>query len=440
MSLPRILFVDDESNILQSVRRLMRKVDVEIDTTISPEEALDLVERQRYAVVVSDQRMPRMGGVELLEHVRAISPDTVRIILTGYADVQASVDAINKGAVYRYLKKPWEDDDLRNTIKQGVDQYLLLQENRRLQDLTERQNEDLKDLNENLKQKVMERTWEVLRLNQQLEGSFMGAIQAMARIGEMHSRVIGSHAKRVALLSVEIADQLGVAGRDLTQVEVAATLHDIGKTLINPVILKKPEGALDQAERAVMREHPIQGEAIVRMVPNNEEAARFVRHHHEWFDGSGYPDSCMATEIPLGARIIAVANAYDKLLNSTTSFTSTTPQKAVHLVERRAGTAFDPAIVEALHDVVRAIEADMQNGYEVEVGLKDLQPGMVLSRDLHADDGRLLAQKNHAVEPDQIAALRRLEAKEPLMQGIFVYRKWPRSGKRHEQLMEYSAA
>lgn len=440
MSLPRVLFVDDESNILQSVRRVMRKSDVAIETTTSPEGALTLVGREHFAVVVSDQRMPGMGGVELLEQVRVVSPDTVRIILTGYADVQASVDAINKGAVYRYLSKPWEDDDLRATVKQGVDQYLLIQENRRLQELTERQNEEMRDLNENLKQKVMERTWEVLRLNQELEGSFMGAIQAMARIGEMHSRVIGSHAKRVALLSVELAKQLGVSGRDLTQVEIAATLHDIGKTLINPIILKKPESRLDATELAVLREHPVQGEAIVRMVPNNEDAARFVRHHHEWFDGSGYPDERVASEIPLGARIIAVANAYDKMLNSTTSFTSTTPQKAVHEVVQRAGSEFDPAIVEALRDVVKSIEGQMQNGYELEVGLKDLQPGMVLSRDLHGDDGRLLAHKNHAIEPAQISVLRRLDAKEPFMRGIFVYRKWPRSGKRQEQRMECSAA
>lgn len=440
MTLPRVLFVDDESNILQSVRRVMRKSDVELETTTSPEEALQLVDRHRFAVVVSDQRMPGMGGVELLEKVRVASPDTIRIILTGYADVQASVDAINKGAVYRYLQKPWEDDDLRATVKQGVDQYLLLQENRRLQELTERQNEELKDLNENLKQKVMERTWEVLRLNQQLEGSFMGAIHAMARIGEMHSRVVGSHAKRVALVSVELAKELGMNGRELSQVEIAAMLHDIGKTVINPIILKKPDHELDHAERAVMREHPVQGEAIVRMVPNNDEAATFVRHHHECFDGTGYPEERRASEIPLGARIIAVANAYDKLLNSSTSFTSTTPQKAVQLVEARAGTDFDPAVVEALRHVVREIEAQMTNGYEVEIGLRDLQPGMVLSRDLRTDDGRLLAQKNHAVEPAQITSLRRVAAKEPLMQGIYVYRKWPRSGKRLEQTVEYNAA
>ena len=436
MSLPKILFVDDESNILQTVRRVMRKADIEIETSTSPKEALELVEKEKYAVVVSDQRMPGMGGVELLERVRTLSPDTIRVILTGYADVQASVDAINRGAVYRYLNKPWEDDDLRNTVRQAVDQYLLVQENRRLQELSERQNEELKDLNENLKQKVMERTWEVLRLNQKLEHSFMGAVQAMARLGEMHSNLVGSHAKRVSLLSTEMAKRLGISGRDLMQVEVGALLHDIGKTLINPTILKKVATKLTPTEQAILRDHPVQGEAIVRMVGNIEEAAKYVRHHHEKFDGSGFPDQLKGTDIELGARIIAVANAYDNLLNSRTSFSSTIPSQALKIVRSRTNSEFDPEVIEALEKVVRDIEKQMKNGYEIEIGLQDLVPGMVLSRDLLTEEGRELARKNHAMEPELIAHLQKLNESEPILAGIFVYRKWPRSGKRAGQRVE----
>lgn len=433
MSLPRVLFVDDEANILQSVRRVMRKSDVEIETTTDAGEALRMVAANPFAVVISDQRMPRMEGVELLEKVRVHSPDTVRIILTGYADVQASVDAINKGAVYRYLNKPWEDDDLRNTIRQAVDQYLLVKENKRLQELTGRQNDELKDLNENLRQKVMERTWEVLRLNQQLEHSFMGAVQAMARLGEMHSTVVGSHAKRVALLSTEMAKRLKIEGRNLMQVEVAATLHDIGKTLIHPVILKKAESDLEVGDRAILREHPVHGEAIVRLVPNNEDAAVFVRHHHERFDGKGFPDGLAGTDIPLGARIIAVANAYDKLLNSRSSFSSSTPAEAMRVAQGRVHSEFDPVVLEALQEVIRDIDTQMNNGFEIEIDIPDLRPGMVLSRDLKTPGGDVLALKNHAVEPTKIADLKRTHEKEPILGGLFVYRKWPRSGKRAEQ-------
>src|SRR5690606_2448898 len=136
----------------------------------------------------------------------------------------------------------------------------LIQENRRLQALTARQNAEMKDLNENLKRKVMERTWEVLRLNQMLEQSFLYAVQAMARMAELHSSVGGSHAKRVATLSKEIGKRMNLAPKDLLQLEVAATLHDIGKIQIDPLLLRKPDDQLDAADRSVLREHPAHGE------------------------------------------------------------------------------------------------------------------------------------------------------------------------------------
>ena len=420
MSLPKVLFVDDEANILQSVRRVVRKLNVEVETTTVPEEAIEMAKQTKYAVVVSDQRMPGMGGVEVLGHIRGISPDSVRIILTGYADVKAATDAINKGAVWRYLNKPWDDDDLRNCVRQGVDQFLLIQENRRLQELTQRQNDQLKDLNENLKQRVMERTWEVHRLNEQLESSFMGAVQAMARLSEMHSQDVGSHAKRVALLSRRIAQSLDYKGRDLVQVEVAATLHDIGKTLISPQILRKTKDELTTAEESIFREHPLHGESIVRMVPNNEDAALYVRHHHERYDGLGYPDRFAGGAIPLGARIIAVADAYDKFMNVSTS-TSSTPAMAMRKVEDGSGSQFDPAVVSALRDVIRHIENKMNPQEEVQISFEKLTPGMVLSRDLKSGDGRVLAQADHAVDPVQLAALKHINSKQPIAQAIYIY-------------------
>lgn len=420
MSLPKVLFVDDEANILQSVRRVMRKANVEVETTTSPEQAIEMAKETKFAVVVSDQRMPGMGGVEVLENIRGVSPDSVRVILTGYADVKAATDAINKGAVWRYLNKPWDDDDLRNCVRQGIDQFLLIQENRRLQELTQQQNEQLRDLNENLKQKVMERTWEVHRLNEQLESSFMGAVQAMARLGEMHSQDVGSHAKRVALLSRRMAKRLQYEGRDLMQVEVAATLHDIGKTMISPAILKKANEDLSSAEQHIFKEHPMHGESIIRMVPNNEEAALYVRHHHERFDGRGYPDGFAGEAIPLGARIIAVADAYDKHMTISTSATSS-PAVAMRKVEDGSGAAFDPSVVSTLRAVIREIEGRINPREEAQIGFEELAPGMVLSRDLKSPDGRLLAQADHPVDPVQLAALRHINAKQPISQAVYVY-------------------
>ena len=150
MSVSKILVVDDEPGVLNALRRQLRKEPFEITATSSPEEALQLLSKERYAAVVSDERMPTMKGTHLLEKAREVSPDTVRIILTGYVDIQAAIEAINRGAVYRFITKPWNDEELRFAIRQAIAQFELVSENRRLQVLTEKQNIELKALNGDL--------------------------------------------------------------------------------------------------------------------------------------------------------------------------------------------------------------------------------------------------------------------------------------------------
>ena len=198
---PKVIFIDDEPQILKAFVRLFRKDDIDLFTTTSPEEVCDLVQTETVALIVSDQRMPEMEGTKLLEHVRDLSPATIRIILTGYADKEAAIEAINQGSVYRFLTKPWNDDELRNEVKRAIDEYTLRQENRRLQELTLSQNEELRDLNQNLELKVKERTEKVTLLNQQLKQGFIGSIRAMAQLGEMHSSDLGEHAKRVTVIT-----------------------------------------------------------------------------------------------------------------------------------------------------------------------------------------------------------------------------------------------
>lgn len=142
----RVLMVDDEPKVLRALRRLLRREAFEVVTTDSPEEALRLLREGPYAVVLADQRMPNLEGTRLLEKAREISPDTVRVILTGHVDVRAAVEAINRGAVYRFVTKPWNDEELRQIVRQGVSQHEMRMENRRLQELTERQNVELKEL------------------------------------------------------------------------------------------------------------------------------------------------------------------------------------------------------------------------------------------------------------------------------------------------------
>lgn len=422
MSAPRVLLVDDEPKVLSALKRLLHRERFDVVTTTSPEDVPSLMGEASYAVVVSDHRMPGMEGPELLEKVREASPDTIRIMLTGCADVQTAMEAINRGAVYRFLTKPWNDEELRITVRQGVSQYELVSENRRLEGLIQKQNEELKDLNQNLERKVELRTEEISRLNAELEKSFVGSVQVLAGLAEMHSTVIGSHSKRVRALSKEVAARLGLSGRDLFQVEIAAALHDIGKIGISPDILRKPEASLGRHEQAVYQRHPVQGEAVVRMVPDLGEASRLIRHHHERFDGRGFPDHLQGHKIPVGSRVIAAVDAYDKALNTRSLFASATPEKALRFVRGRVNDCFDLEVASALSHCLKEGNVALEDGVEVEVRLADLREGMVLSRELRTSRGVLLLPGNCRMRKEHLSRLLKYHEQDPIVEGIRVYR------------------
>jgi response regulator RpfG family c-di-GMP phosphodiesterase len=417
-----ILFLDDEQNVLNALRRVFRDEGHTVILTMDPQEAKDRLSAEKIAVVVSDQRMPTVTGIQFLEEAKAVSPHTIRILLTGHADANIAMDAINRGAVYRFLLKPWDDDELRSVLRQSADRYALVMENLRLTELTLRQNRELQGLNESLEGKVRERTREVGELNKRLEKSFLGSVRVMAGLTEVHSSVIGSHSRRVATLSKGMARKMGLPGEEIGQVEVAALLHDVGKTMMPPALVNKAEYALKADEREGLKRHPIAGEALVRMVPNMDAAARMVRHHHERFYGGGFPDRLKGKEIPLGSRIIAVADAYDNALNIRTGYQSNQPERIFELMRARAPAEFDPEALEALGLYLREGDRIAQEAAEIEIKDVDLRGGMRISRDIRNLRGVLLAPAGTILTDAVIATLRDYAEADRSMEGVYIFR------------------
>ena len=421
VDLPKILLVDDEGDILRSLRRLLRKR-FEITTTTLPEEALQHLAEKEYAIVLSDQRMPTMEGTALMARAREISPDTVRIILTGYADINAAMDAINQGHVYRFLQKPWDDADLLATLCQAADHFVLVQENKRLHGLTEAQNEKLKAFNRSMQAKVVERTRQVTQLNEDLSNTLRGTMRVLARLAEIRRLVSGNHAQRVARLSLEVGKQMGLSNQELYQLEVAATLHDIGKIGMKPDLLRKHYSVLSAEERAILVTHAVTGAALVRMIPNLEEAALFIRHHHERFEGKGFPDRLFGRKIPLGARIIAAANVYDNALNNRITFRHATPAKAREYLQGCAPRELDPEVVAVLITILCEEEHEpKREEIDVEVNIGDLQPGMILSKDLYNAQDVLVLPRETKIDEMQLYQLWK-HHQTTSIEGVYVYR------------------
>jgi len=421
MNVHTLLFVDDEENILNSLKRLFRREGYNILTAKNATEALKLLEDNPVSLILSDQRMPGMSGVEFLKQVKEKYPDIIRMILTGYADINAAVEAINQGEVYRFITKPWNEEDLKATIHSALKHYELIVENRRLQQMIMRQNQELKKLNEELEQKVQERTRELAQLNRQLERNFMDSIKVFAGLLEMRDSFVGSHSKRVATAAEFIAEKFNLPAEEKRNIKIAAILHDIGKIGIPDEVLKKPKLKLTRQELALIEQHPILGQASIQIIQGLQEVGRIIRHHHETYNGDGYPDKLKGEEIPLGSRIIAVPNEYDVLVYRRDLSFQFKESEVIQFLERNKGVLFDPLVVECFLEFLKVEKTQAENLQEIKVDISQLREDMTLARDLYTRRGVLLIPKGEVLKESYIEKIRNYHKIDPIVDGVYVY-------------------
>ena len=316
----KILLVDDEPANLRLLERLFRR-DYEVMSAASGEDALRLLAQHDAALIITDQRMPGMTGVELLKRTAGMRPHMVRIILTGYTDMEALVDAINCGQIYRYIAKPWDNGDLRLTVAQALKHYE-----------ANRSRYEAEEANR--------------RLAGRLQAMTEGVVRAIADTLEAKDRYVYGHARRVSGYATAIGRRMRLSVNTLEQISLAALLHDVGKISTPDSILLKP-AALTEEERAVVRLHSERGARLLGAIPEMEEVAAGVRHHHENYDGSGYPNGLAGERIPLAARVIRVADAYDAMTSPRPFRDALDHEAAVRELTKGAGKQFDPEVVRA---------------------------------------------------------------------------------------------
>ncbi len=243
---PTLLFVDDEPSILSSLQRLFRPKGYKILTAESGDAGLAILDAQPVDLVISDMRMPKMDGAQFLEKVREKTPETMRLLLTGYADVTSTINAINKGEIYRHISKPWDDNDIVLIVKKALEHKALRAENQRLLVLTQQQNDELKDLNSGLEKRVQERTAEIEQINSflnlangKLKQNFLVSIKVFSGLIELREGAVAGHARRVADMARRIASRMTLPTQVQQDVFVAALLHDIGKIGFSDELLSK---------------------------------------------------------------------------------------------------------------------------------------------------------------------------------------------------------
>jgi len=392
---PTLLLVDDEPGILSALRRLLRPAGYTIHTAESGKAGLEILEREAVDLVLSDMRMPEMDGAKFLEQVRNRWPKTMRILLTGYADVTSTIEAINRGEIFRYVAKPWDDNDLTLVVRDALERQRLEKENIRLLALTQDQNEELKDLNSNLEDKVKQRTAEIEQINSflnlandKLKQNFLVSIKMFSGLMELRGGAMAGHSRRVAELARKLAVHLEIEGKEQQDIFFAALLHDVGKIAFSDSLLTRPVSKMNGDELGRYRKHAIAGESALMPLEELKDVSRIVRSHHERFDGQGFPDGLLGLNIPYGARILSVVNDYDGLQNGTLAEKHLSADEAKAMIAQSRGKRYDPQIVDTFIDLLGGLAHEIVR--ERAVSHQDLKVGMVLARDLVSREGLLL--------------------------------------------------
>lgn len=319
-----ILAVDDEVHALKFFERTFRK-DFNVITTADPKEALDIIEEKGddIAAVLCDQMMPKIKGLEVLKHSKLHSPNSIRIMITGFVDTNVLMDCINEAEAYCYILKPYEPSELMAVVNQA----LLLRE----------------------------RTLENVDIVKQLKKLLFGTIGAICEALEEKDTYTIGHSRRVTQYSLMLANELNLSPLYIQKLQLAGLLHDIGKIGTPESILNK-SGRLTDDEFDEIKRHPDRGADIIKNLKQLGEVIEWVRSHHERYDGRGYPNRLAGDEIPLGAAILGVADTYDAMTSDRSYRKGLPHEVALGEIKKCSGSQFNPIIADAFVRIEKEFE------------------------------------------------------------------------------------
>ena len=411
-----ILCVDDEKNILSSLRRLLRPEGYEIQLANSGAEGLDILSRMPIDLVISDMRMPEMNGAQFLEKVYELYPDTVRILLTGYSEISSTIDAINKGSIYKYISKPWEEHDLKLTLRNALVARSIEKERDTLLLITRKQNEELKNFNTNLEGLVKQRTSEVEQTMGMLEvtfetlkNSYSNTILIFSRLVEMREGTLRSQSHEVSRDAQTLALQLGMDADTARSLQYAGMLREIGKIGFPDTMIRRPVDEMDAITAQEYKKFPLIGEGILAQVEPLQEAAKFIRSFRERYDGKGFPDNLEGEAIPRGSRILALISDYYALQNGTLVSGKLSAAKARDFLIEHKGSRYDAMLVDEYVTQLGVLTDDQAIYAEKKIELEKLKPGMELTKDIVTKSGVLLLSRGYVLGDHMIKQLTSLE-------------------------------
>jgi putative nucleotidyltransferase with HDIG domain len=356
-----ILIVDDEDSILNAFKRILADEDYEVHVAQNGPEGLEKLHaaKKPYSLIISDQRMPEMSGVQFFAQAKDIFPDAVRILLTGYADSDSIIEAINKGGVHLYFTKPWHEDEILLHIKQSLSKVEVLADNKRLLEMVKDKNKELTVLNKSLEKKALEKANDLFIQTEKLKESYKksqlildGIVRTLSKIIETRDPYTAGHEDQVAKIACKIAREMQLPEDQISFIHIAATLHDIGKISVPSEILTKPS-VLSNLEREIIKTHCKVANDVLKNIDFPYPVAEIIYQHHERMDGSGYPRGLKGDEIAMEARIIGVADVIDAMASYRPYRPALGVQAAIDEIVKNKGIMYDPNVVNACLNVYK---------------------------------------------------------------------------------------
>lgn len=401
-----ILFIDDESNILRAIKRVFHGDQYKLVLADDGHKALAYMRQHKVHVVVSDMKMPKMSGADFLQQVAENYPETYRIVLSGYADVETTLSAVNQGKVHRFMQKPWDNEDLLGAVNQGIERFKLFAQRDVLQQKLTKQNQQLKEVNQSLEERVEQRTLQIKAALNRSEQSAQATRKVVYNMLSTLPSISGSFAKRVAQLAEKIAQQMGLDKKVIKDVAYAGLIHQIGMLDVD---IKVHQTAFSELNPNQQDRYLKQGsQALLILSPSQslQPVADIVSNQFEYVNGKGYPRHLKEEDIPVGAKILAVARDYYRYMAGLVEKEKADAKTAAQKINQFVGLRYSREVVDAMLAILKTSpEKTASDGLNTE----QLTPGMVLKESLYNDKDILILPEDHVLDESSINKLQILE-------------------------------
>lgn len=426
----RLLFVDDEKPILNSLKRVFRdKSKYIVELANSGQEGLDRLKEEAFDVIISDMRMPEMDGAEFLSQASQELPGTVRFLLTGYSDQEATIKAINEGRIQAYISKPWDNDELKTLVDEAIDHKRLADEEAKKAEVLECQVDSLQGQAEALTKAVnqaqheLEQTTSYLDVaKDELAKHYDTTVRVFSRVINLRAHTGQEYANSVVTHSLLLGKLLKCNPKALQSIRNAALLHQMGKMSLSDELVTTNPRNLSKEGKDLYLTHPIIAADALTPLPLLAESADIIRHMYERFSGKGKPEGLIGNNIPIGSRILRLTIEYNELAHGVYDGKELSAADAFEQLQAGYQKVYDPEIFDLYQRLTEHLRASKKVKRDTLKHSDQLEKGMITTRDVINHEGTMLIAKGSELTDNLIRQLLRYEQRAGVGLNIYIER------------------